>query len=402
MTIRLVALLVLAILVSVLEQTAAAQSAPSAPYIVTFDDAAPLAVFPAGRLNAQARANPVAWSYLDRAVLGAVQELEREYGFRADHVYSATVRGFAARLTAAQVDMLRGLPFVAFIEADAALESFEQVLPWGVQRIGGNVSSTLAGDGSGDVANVNIYVLDNGVDLTHADLNVINHVNFTSGSNSASCAHGTRVSGVLAARDNTVDVVGVAPGARITAVKVTSCDPVITSISTAVKGVDWVTANAVRPAVANMSIGGLASRTLDDAVKRSADKGVFYVVAAGNSGRDACLTSPQRAGTHAGVMTVAATTQTDEEASWSNYGRCVDIWAPGSEILTTELGGGTVTSSGTSYAAPHVGGTAALYLSTYSGATPADVEAAIKAHATTTGTLSKDGRAVKLVYVGAY
>src|SRR5687767_5972784 len=170
------------------------------------------------------------------------------------------------------------------------------------------------------------------------------------------------------------------PGAPLTAVKVTTCDPIVAT-SVAIKGVDWVTANAIRPAVANMSIGGFPSSTLDAAVKRSADRGIFYAIAAGNSSMDACWTSPQRAGTHAGVMTVAATDSTDAEASFSNYGRCVDIWAPGANILTTDLGGTTVTSSGTSYAAPHVAGTGGLYLSRTPGATAAAVETALKSTA---------------------
>jgi subtilisin family serine protease len=207
---------------------------------------------------------------------------------------------------------------------------------------------------------------------------------------------------VLAARDNTIGVVGVLPGAPITAVKVTTCDPVITSTSTVIKGVDWVTQHAVKPAVANMSIGGFPSSTLDTAVKRSADSGVLYVIAAGNSSIDACFTSPQRAGTYPGVMTVAATTINDTEASFSNFGRCVDIWAPGDGITTTDLGGGIVTSSGTSYAAPHVGGTAGLYLSTHPTATAADVETALISDAVYPGTLSRDGRPIRLVYAGKY
>jgi len=157
------------------------------------------------------------------------------------------------------------------------------------------------------------------VDRTHPDLNVVNHVNFTSTANAPACAHGTRVAGVAAARDDTFGVVGAAPGAAITAVKVTTCDPVFFFASSVIKGVDWVTANAVRPAVVNMS-----------------------------------------------------------------------------------LGGGTVTSSGTSYAAPHVAGTAGLYLSTHPSATPAEVEAALESSALAPGTLSKNLTPVRIVYAGGY
>ena len=376
-------------------------------FIVVFHDDLPFRAFAVGRPDDRARINPAAWQYLDRRVLGIVQLMERQYGFSADHVYSATVRGFAARLTPEQIEDLRRDPLVAYIEADGEMRLLQtsQMLPWGVDRVDADLSSAHAGDGTGSIDNVNVYVLDNGVQISHPDLNVIGHVNFTTAANAPTCAHGTRVAGVLAARDNAFGVVGVLPGAPITAVKVTTCDPIITSTSTVVKGVDWVTQNAQsagKRAVANMSIGGFPSSTLDSAVKRSADSGILYAIAAGNSSMDACFTSPQRAGTYAGVMTVAATTINNTEASFSNYGRCVDIWAPGDTILTTDLGGGTVTSSGTSYAAPHVGGAAGLYLSTNPTATAGQVEAALKADAVLTGTNSRDGRAIRLVNVARY
>lgn len=375
----------------------------TSPMIVVFHDDAPFRIFPAAREDARARANPAAWRYLDPSVLGTVHALEAQYRFRADHVYSATIRGFAARLTDEQIAALERDPLVALVEQDSQIAPLEQVLPWGIDRIDADMSSTLAGDGTGSVTNVNVYVIDSGVDRTHPDLNVVNHVNFVPFSaNAPSCAHGTRVAGVIAARDNDIGVVGVVPGAPITGVKVVSCDPVFVFASSAIKGVDWVTANAKKPAVANMSIGGLNNSTLDAAVRRSADSGVFYAIAAGNSSTDACWTSPQRAGTHSGVMTVAATTAAGSEASFSSFGRCVDIWAPGVDILTTDLGGGIVTSSGTSYSAPHVAGTAALFLSNNPGATAAAVESALKLTAVPLGTFSRDFRAILEVYAGRY
>lgn len=394
-------LIVLAVLATALETVPVSGQRVGESVIVVFHDDSPFHSFPAARADARLRRNPQAWQYLNPFVLGAVHMLERQYGFQADHVYSAAVRGFAARLTPDQIAALQQHPLVKYVEWDTELRPFAQVVPWGIDRIDADVSSALSGDGAGEVTGVNIYVLDNGLDRAHADLNVVNHVNFTTAVNAATCAHGTRVAGVIAARDNALGVVGVVPGAPLTAVKVTTCDPV-TSASTAIKGVDWVTQNAIRPAVANMSIGGFPSSTLDAAVKRSADSGVFYAIAAGNSSMDACWTSPQRAGTHGGVMTVAATAENDAEASFSNYGRCVDIWAPGANVTTTDLGGATVTSSGTSYAAPHVAGTAALYLAANPTASAAAVETALKSGAIATGTVSRDGRAVKLVYAGRY
>ncbi|MFN2414058.1 MAG: S8 family serine peptidase, partial [Pyrinomonadaceae bacterium] len=215
--------------------------------------------------------------------------------------------------------------------------------------------------------------------------------------------HGTHVAGTVAARDNASDVVGVAPGAPLTGVKVLGCSG-SGSWSGVIKGIDWVTANAVKPAVANMSLGGGANQAVDDAVVKSANSGVFYALAAGNDGADACNSSPARAGagTNNGVMTVAATDSADKETSWSNYGKCVDIWAPGLSILSTKKGGGTTTMSGTSMASPHGAGGGALYLSSHTGSSPSNVESALKSAATTTANKSKDGRTITRLYVGGF
>jgi aqualysin 1 len=381
---------------------AAEQHSAAFPVIVIFRDDSPFQEF-RGSFHAddRARDNPAAWDYLDHGVAGAVQNLEAIQGFRADHVYSAALRGFSARLTAWQIDALENDPLVAYVEADGTMAISVQLIPWGITRIDADLSTTLAGNGSGAIANVNAYIIDTGIDTNHTDLNVVRHVNFAGGPNKDCNGHGTHVSGTVAARDDTADVVGVAPGAPLTGVKVLGCSG-SGKTSGVIKGIDWVTANAVKPAIANMSLGGGASKSLDDAVIKSADSHVFYSIAAGNSGANACNYSPARAGTHNGVMTTAATDSSDKEASWSNYGNCVDIWAPGVSILSTKKGGGTTTMSGTSMAAPHVGGTGALYLSSHTGATPATVEAAIKTDADRTGKTSKDGRSIILDYAGEY
>jgi subtilisin family serine protease len=381
----------------------AQQPSATFPVIVVFDDNAPFHNFQAFyRVDDRARANSAAWGYLDRGVAGAVQAIEASHGFRSDHVYSAGLRGFAARLTARQIDALENEPTVAYVEADGTMNANAQTLPWGINRIDADISSTLAGNGSGAVTNVNVYIIDTGI-ATHADLNRVQHVNFAGGQNTDCNGHGTHVAGTVAAKDNTSDVVGASPGAPLTGVKVLGCGGSGTT-SGVIKGVDWVTANAKKPAVANMSLGGGASQALDDAVKRSADSGVFYAIAAGNAGADACNSSPARAGagTNNGIMTVAATDSSNKEASWSNFGSCVDIWAPGVSILSTRKGGGTTTMSGTSMASPHVAGTGALYLFSHTSATAAAVEGALKTGAVITGTTSKNGVSISLINAGGY
>jgi subtilisin family serine protease len=351
----------------------------------------------------RAAANPPAWGYLDRGVAGTVQSLERAHGFLSDNVYSAALRGFSAYLTPQQMADLQKDPRIAYIEEDGEAHTAAQTLPWGVDRIDADLSSTRAGDGTGAVTGVNLYVLDTGVDATHPDLNVVASVNFAYGPNTDCNGHGTNVAGIAAARDNDSYVVGVAPGAPITSVRVLGCGG-FGFWSMIIKGIDWVTANASKPAVANMSIVGGVRETVDQAVRNSAASGVLYAIAAGNNAADACRTSPGRTGAGAtnGIVTMAATDQNDQEASFSNFGPCVDLWGPGVSILSTRNGGGTSVYSGTSQATPHAAGTAVLYLAAHPTASPANVENALKRTSTATGTFSKDGRAIRLVYAGRF
>jgi subtilisin family serine protease len=320
----------------------------------------------------------------------------RRHGAEVSNVYRAALRGYAARIPAARLAAVRADSRVAYVAEDGVATTTAQTTPWGITKVGANLSSTRAGDGAGAVSGVNVYVLDTGV-ASHADINLAGHVNFAGGRNTDCNGHGTHVAGTIAAKDDFGFVVGVAPGAPVTGVKVLGCNG-SGSYSGIIAGIDWVTANARKPAVANMSLGGSQNRALDDAVKRSAASGVTYAVAAGNETTDACTKSPAAAGTTAGVITVAATDTADREASFSNYGSCVDIWAPGVNILSTSRTGGTTTMSGTSMASPHVAGGAALA----GGGSPSSVESALKSAAQSTGTTSRDGRAITREYVGGF
>jgi len=333
------------------------------------------------------------------------REHAQRHGAEVLYNYQYALEGYAARIPEGRLDEVRADSRVDYVEADQTMYAEAQTLPWGINKIDADASSTLAGNGSGAVSGVNAYVIDSGIDKSHGDLYVVKHVNFTGdGKNSDCYGHGTHVAGTVGAKDNASDVVGAAPGAPLTGVKVLGCTG-SGSNSGVIKGVDWVTANAIKPAIANMSLGaGGVSQALDDALRKSASSGVFYSVVAGNKGEDACNYSPARAGagTNNGIMTVAATDEEDRETSWSNYGPCVDVWAPGARILSTKMGGGTTTMGGTSMAAPHGGGGAALYLSRNTSASPSAVEGAVTSSATTTTNTSKDGATIVREYVKTF
>jgi subtilisin family serine protease len=325
------------------------------------------------------------------------------YGASVDAVWSHALHGYAAVISNDRVAALRADPNVAYVEADGIAHATAQTIPWGITQIGATTSSQASGNESGTVTTVDAYVIDTGIDGGHPDLNVIDSVNFAQGPNKDCNGHGTHVSGTIGAKDDQNGVVGVAPGIRLHAVRVLSCGG-SGSWSGVISGINWVTAHAAKPAIANMSLGGPANNAVDDAVRGSVTSGVFYSIAAGNDGADACNQSPARAGagTDNGIATVAATDSTDAEASWSNFGSCVDIWAPGVSIYSTYKGG-YATLSGTSMASPHVGGGGALYLSTSShdSASPSAVETALKTAASSTSKTSKDGRTIKREYVGS-
>ena len=340
----------------------------------------------------------------------AADGMVRRYGLGVGFVYSHALKGFSAVIPNERVAAVRADERVDYVEPDKTY-TVAQTLPWGINRVDADESSTVAGNGSGAVSNVRAYVIDTGIDTTHPDLNVVNHVNFKAGENKDCNGHGTHVAGTLAAKDNARDVVGVAPGAPLVGVKVLGCNG-SGSESAIIDGIDWVTANANKPAVANMSISGPASPSLDAAVRNSAAKGILYSVAAGNNSGPACKHSPARAGRRKtrdgtwkknnGIVTTAATNDNNEETRRSNYGSCVDLWAPGASIRSTKMGGGTATMSGTSMASPHVGGGGALYLHSHTSASPSSVEKALKDAAWRPGTQSKDDNPIRLENVDAF
>lgn len=328
-----------------------------------------------------------------------LQRVQSLTGLKVGHVYDKGLRGYSATMPKGLVKKLLADPQVKYVEPDQQVTGNGQTLPWGVNAVQADLSYTRAGSGSGTVTGVNAYVIDSGV-APHPDLNVVKRLNFTEDPDTDCHGHGTHISGTIAARDNSSGVVGVAPGIPITSLKVLDCET-HGWYSDMIAAINWVTANAKKPAVANMSIGGNPSQALDDAIRRSAASGVVYGLSAGNKSKSACEQSPARAGagTNNGIITVAATDIANKEASFSNYGSCVDLWAPGVNITSTGNSGGIGPMSGTSMAAPHVTGAAALYLSRHTTVTPASVEAWLKRAAFSPGTKSKDGRAVRLACV---
>jgi subtilisin family serine protease len=323
------------------------------------------------------------------------------YGAAVDHVWSQALHGYAAVIPNDRVAALRADQNVSYVVADGVAQTQDQTIPWGINKVGADISSTKAGDHTGSITNVDAYVIDTGIDRSHPDLNVVEFKQYASGPPRDCNGHGSHVAGTIGARDDTVGVVGVAPGIRLHAVKVLNCAG-SGSWSDVISGINYVAGTTTRPAVANMSLGGPQNAAVDQAVRTAVADGVFFAVAAGNDGADACGHSPAAAGTTSGVDTVAATDSSDAEASWSNFGSCVDIWAPGVGIYSTYKSGSYATLSGTSMATPHVAGGAALYLSSHPGASPGDVESALRNAATTTTNASKNGRTIIREYVGGF
>ncbi|MDQ7905308.1 S8 family peptidase [Phytohabitans sp. ZYX-F-186] len=294
----------------------------------------------------------------------SAKALTRQFGGAVSHTYSRSIRGFAARMSEAQAKKLATSADVAYVEQNRKVsKSDTQVNPpsWGLDRLDqifAPLNKRFVYPNT--ASNVHAYVIDSGIRITHQEFGgrASYGYDFVDGDAVASdCdGHGTHVAGTIGGTNY-----GVAKGVQLVAVRVLDCVGSGT-LAGVLGGVDWVTANAVKPAVANMSLGGSPSSALDAAVEASINSGVSYAVAAGNEDMDACGGSPART---PNAITVGATDEVDFRASFSNYGSCVDIHAPGNNIPSSVASSDTAIDrySGTSMASPHVAGAAALLLS---------------------------------------
>ncbi|WP_302893215.1 S8 family serine peptidase [Actinomadura luzonensis] len=313
------------------------------------------------------------------------QDQAARYGGQVVGVYEHAFKGYTAQLSAAAAEQLKSNPNVLSVEPDAEVHTFAQTVPTGVRRIFGPSNPHLDIDGTDDVrVDTDVAVVDTGVDYTHPDLNVVARANCQTGlcvnnSGNDDNGHGSHVAGIIGAIDNGIGSVGVAPGARIHAVKVLNASGSGT-LSAIAAGLDWVVARAATIEVINLSLGcsGCSSSAISNAITNATNAGIVVVVAAGNSHANTSGFFPAN---HPDVVTVSALTdndglpgglggnrlscrsetdQDDTSAFYSNYGSTVEITAPGTCIYSTWRNGGYNTISGTSMASPHVAGAAGI------------------------------------------
>ncbi len=328
--------------------------------------------------------------------------LLRTYGGTIKHTYTNVLSGFSAKLSRTQALALARDEAVAYVQENRIVTKHETQInaPWGLDRIDQRslpLSTSYNYLARGQ--RVHVYVVDTGIRATHSEFegrigNWVDTVN--DGQNGSDCdGHGTHVAGVIGGK-----TYGVAKGVTLHSVRVLNCrgegydDEIIAAL-------DWVAINHVKPAVANMSLGGGGvAEALDQAVRNTISSGVTFVLSAGNSNSEACKDSPTR--TREAIV-VGAASQTDERAWFSNWGQCVDIFAPGVKIISADIESDTATKQldGTSQAAPHVAGAAALYLSTNPLASPEQVAAALLTKSLTANIVGQDNQTPnKLLYAG--
>jgi len=297
--------------------------------------------------------------------------MARGAGAAPIHVYTGVLRGFAARLSPQAVEGLRRNPNVEYIEEDqtVTLAATQSGATWGIDRIdqrnrplSGTYTYTTTASG------VYVYIIDTGIYTAHTQFGGrASNVFDAFGGNGQDCnGHGTHVAGTVGG-----STYGVAKAVRLRGLRVLNCSG-SGSTSGIIAGMDWVRNNRTNPAVANMSLGGGYSASLNTAANNLSNSGVFVAVASGNSNANACNYSPASA---SAVTSVNASTSTDAKASFSNYGSCTHLYAPGASITSAWIGGTSATRaiSGTSMAAPHVAGVAALYKATYGNASSSTI-----------------------------
>ena len=356
--------------------------------------------------------------------------LDARAGVNVGHVYRHALRGFSAQMPESRAAALEQQSRVDYVQRDRKVSIQSQTLPTGVNRVEADASPTADIDGTDERVNADVAVIDTGVSPSHPDLNVFRQTNcaLLGLNGNDQNGHGSHVAGTIGAKDNSTGVVGVAPGARIWAVKVLNALGVGLN-SDVICGIDYVTANAGQIDVANMSLGGSGSDdgncgnsggdAMHQAICDSVGAGVTYAVAAGNDHQDSSGFTPAA---YDEVITVSAladfngqpgggaasmcTSDGDDTfADFSNFGNDVDVIAPGVCIESTWTGSGYDTISGTSMASPHVAGAAALYKSQNPGAGPAQVRTALRNAGNASWTWpSQDGDGVQepLIDVGGF
>ncbi|MGW1886439.1 S8 family peptidase [Streptomyces sp. NPDC001970] len=327
-------------------------------------------------------AEPIRGSYIVSLKPGAEPaEVARQAGVKARYTYNRAMRGFSASLSADQLAAVRLAPGVAAVEEDSKVSTHDTgrsrrahrtdtpglavpAASWGLDRsdqrslpLDGQYGVTGTGKGA------TIYVVDTGIEFGHSEFGgraVFGFDAIGDGRRGQDCeGHGTHVAGTAAGA-----TYGVAPQATLVSVRVLDCNGE-GAWSGIIAGLDWVARSAQQPAVLNASMGGATSPAANAAADAVFAGGVLPVIAAGNSAEDACGISPASAPS---ALTVGATDRADAETDFSNYGTCLDLYAPGDEIVSALMGGGSTAMSGTSMAAPHVAGVAALYRAANPGA----------------------------------